>query len=458
MRNTFKKYTIFNILGVLLASLIIISCGEFLEVEPKESVDESVAITDKKSLETAVRGLYRSVGSNSYYGDGFVALGFVPSGDVEFNVNDNLSNFSFRADASEFVSVWASIYNSINIANHILLAAPSLEDVNLTTADRNKAIGEAHFVRALAYFDLARGWGGVPIKTRPTVNIKNEEKLKRSTREETYDFVLNELDEAEKLLTENVNRVRATKYTVWALKARLYLYKQNWIKAEEYSTKVINLANAFKLTENFSGWFKNNVVQTQESILEIAYSAQNQNSLRARMSLLARGGSYRFRPADKVIETLRNPVTGGRRVDLLDSAVQSGVKQYAGALYYRSPATDPSYVLRLAEQYLIRAEARAQNNLLNDAVDDINEIRKRVNLITIDKNKTKQELLTIILEERRLEFLWEAHRYFDLTRTGKLQEQIKRLKPNIDIKPHYILFPIPINEVELGKLDQNQDY
>lgn len=456
-RRQLKKITTY-IFGIALSITLLSSCSDFLEVAPKESVDESVAITDKNSLQTAVRGLYRAVGSNSYYGDGFVALGFVPSGDVEFNVNDNLSNFSFRADASEFVSVWASIFSTINIANHILLVTPTLTDVSLTDAERNKAIGEAHFVRALAYFDLARGWGGVPIKTKPTVNIKEEQKIKRSTREETYAFVLSELEEAEKYLSDDINRVRATKTAVWALKARLYLYTQKWDKAADYATKVINLSNAYKLSETFSGWFKNNVTQTQESILEIAYSAQNQNSLRARMSLLARGGSYRFRPADAVIATLRNPATGGSRVDLLDSVTQSGVKQYAGALYYRSPATDPAYVLRLAEQYLIRAEALAQQEILEEARLDINIIRSRANLQDIPTGKSKQELLDIILGERRLEFLWEAHRYFDLARTGKLQNEVAKLKPNVVVKPHFNLFPIPINEVELGQLEQNPNY
>lgn len=443
---------------VLFVSFLLQSCDSFLQVDPKEAIDEDLAITNKSSLETAIRGLYRSLGDNAYYGESYVNLGFVPSGDVIYNVNDNLSNFNFRADASEFANVWAGIYSTINVANNIIYAAPLIQDVNLSDELRDQILGEAHFIRALAYFDLARGWGGVPLKTTPTVDISQDTDIDRSSLEQTYAFVLEELEEAERLLPETLNRIRATKYTVWALKSRFYLYNKNWEKAEEYASEVIKLSGNYELLSPFSSWFRNGVVQTRESIFELSFSAQNPSGLRTRMSLLSNGGEYRYKPADPVVNVLRDPVSGGGRVALLDSATQSGVKQYAGALYYRSPATDPSYVLRLAEQHLIRAEARTYNEDYLGARDDINAVRGRADLEPIPTGKEKEELLDIILEERRLEFLWEAHRYFDLTRTGRLKEKIAILKPNLDIKDHFSLFPIPINEVELGGLAQNPDY
>ncbi len=142
---------------------------------------------------------------------------------------------------------------------------------------------------------------------------------------------------------------------------------------------------------------------------------------------------------------------------MLDSARQGGLTQYAGALYYRSPATDPSYVLRIAEQYLIRAEAYAHLEQLEEAAADLNRIRKRAKLDPIAA-ATQSVLLDAILEERRLEFLWEAHRYFDLARTGKLKERVETLKPNLRIEPHLALFPIPVDEVILGGLEQNPNY
>lgn len=441
----------------ILALFVVCSCSDFLEIEPKEAIDEGLAIVDATSLHTAIRGAYRALGDNSYYGEGYVNLGFIPSGDVIYNVADNLSDLNFRSDVGAFASAWAAIYSTINIANNIVQAAPNVQDVSLSDEERNNILGEAHFIRALAYFDLARGWGGVPIKVTPTTNVSEDANIQRSTLSETYRFVLEELELAESLLPEEVNRIRATKYTVWALKARFYLYNQQWDNAIEYTTKVIDLSNNYRLLSPFSAWFSAGVVQTQESIFELAYSAQNQSGLRTRMSLLSKGGEYRYRPGEPVLNVLRNPSTGGGRVALLDSATQGGVTQYAGALYYRSPATDPSYVLRIAEQYLIRAEARAYSNDLDGAIADINTIRNRAALLDTEAI-TQEEILDAVLEERRLEFLWEAHRYFDLTRTGRLKEKIEELKPNLNIESRHYLFPIPVDEVILGGLTPNPGY
>src|SRR5690606_25174739 len=163
-----------------------------------------------------------------------------------------------------------------------------------------------------------------------------------------------------------------------ALPICYHLYHEQWEDAIKYATDVINLKADYELLTPFSIWFKNNVVQTKESIFELAFSAQNPNSgLRTTMALLSKGGEYRFRPTDDVVNILLDPSTGGGRIAFLDSEVQGGVTQYAGSLYYRSPATDPSYVLRIAEQYLIRAEAEAQlgGTELQNAIDDLNAVR-----------------------------------------------------------------------------------
>ncbi|REA63645.1 RagB/SusD family nutrient uptake outer membrane protein [Dyadobacter luteus] len=450
-----KKVAVMTTLG--LGLVLLASCGEFLEIAPKETISEELAIVDKTSLNTAVRGAYRRLGNAGYYGEGYVNLGFIPSGDVIYNVFNNVSDLNFRADDGAFAGSWAAIYATINLVNHIIEKAPQITDVNLTDAQRNAALGEAHFLRGLAYFDLARGWGGVPLKLKPTSDLSQDTGIPRATLEQTYKQVLEDLDLAEQLLPEQLNRVRATRYTVWALKARFYLYNKNWTQAVNYADKVIALNNHFRLVAPFNSWFSAGVVQTQESILEIAFSAQNPSALRTRMSLLSRGGEYRYRPSDNLVATLRNPGTGGHRRALLDSATQAGTTQYAGALYYRSPATDPSYVIRIAELYLIRSEALAQLGNLPKALLDLNLIRNRAGLGNLSLNNDT-EVLAAVLEERRLEFLWEAHRYFDLSRTGKLKEKIEQLKPNLKIQPHLNLFPIPIDEVILDKLQQNPGY
>src|SRR5690606_18481232 len=152
-------------------------------------------------------------------------------------------DFNFRSTDAAFSGPWAAIYNTINITNHIIEKAPALADVNLTVEERNIIIGEAHFIRALAYFDLARGWGGVPLKLSPTHDPSGGGAIPRSTQEEVYSFVSSELQLAEALLPEAVNRIRATRYTVWALQARLALYRRQWEDAVLFASKVIALDN-----------------------------------------------------------------------------------------------------------------------------------------------------------------------------------------------------------------------
>ena len=346
-----NRFLVFSLI-VLIAT----SCDDFLSIEPRQSISDELAIVDEPSLNTALRGAYRSLGSGGYYGGTYVLLGFVPSGNVEYQVFNNLQDLNFLPEDASFQGAWAAIYETINITNHIIDKAPKITDINLTSDERNKVLGEAHFIRALAYFDLARAFGGVPLKLSPTTDISTDATLDRSSLEETYNQVITDLDLAENLLPTSVNRIRATKTSVWALKSRYYLYNKNWLKAEEYASKVIALQD-YKLVKPFSGWFKNGVNQTTESIFEIAFSAQNTNGLRTPMSLQARGGEYRFRPSTAIVAELK---ANGGRAALLDSAKQSSTTLYAGSLYYRSPATDPSYILRVAEQYLIRAEARAE--------------------------------------------------------------------------------------------------
>ncbi|NGF56472.1 RagB/SusD family nutrient uptake outer membrane protein [Parapedobacter sp. SGR-10] len=450
------------IVCILITGLLAVSsCSGFLDIEPKANVSDESTIVDRASLNTALRGVYRTLAD--YYGN-YTRLGFVPSGNVVYQVFNNTAELNFLPEDADFGSTWSAIYRTINAANHIIEKAPGITDVNLSEADKNTALGEAHFIRALAYFDLARAFGGVPLKLTPTTDAVIDGKIPRSSLADTYAQVLTDLEAAENLLPANVtvNRIRATRHSVWALRARYHLYNKQWGDAIKYATDVINLNANYELLAPFSVWFKNNVVQTRESIFELAFSAQNPNSsLRTTMTLLSKGGEYRFRPTDDVVNFLLNPSTGGGRVAFLDSEVQGGVTQYAGSLYYRSPATDPIYVLRIAEQYLIRAEAKAQlgGTELQGAIHDLNAVRNRAALLGTDA-VTQEEVLAAILEERRFEFLWEAHRYYDLTRTGKLKEEIERLKPNLTITNRHYFFPIPIGEIVLGNgiIEPNPDY
>lgn len=436
------------------------SCKKYLDITPQQYVSDDNTIYDKTSAETALRGAYRSLGSANYYGETYVTLGYFPGGDFVNNTTGGGGNVManvYRADDPLFQNAWSAIYVTINRANNVLAKLPGVNDVSLTQQRKDQIRGHAYFIRALAYFDLARAWGGVQLILAPTTSASDKPKVERSTLADTYAQVQKDLDSAEVLLPNTVNRVEATRKTVWALKARLYLYKKDWANAESYSTKLITDAG-YTLVTPFSAWFAGGVTGTAESIFELEFSAQNPNALRAQMQPTTKAGTYRYAPNLAFVNLLRDPsIAGGRRA-LIDSLKQSGTVLWYGNLYYRSPATDPSYILRIAEQYLIRAEARAQLENLNGALSDLNAIRTRAGLVSF-KASTSAELLLAIENERRFEFAFEAHRWFDLARTGRAKAVLEQLDPSKKIDPYKLLFPIPANEVQLDPLlKQNPGY
>lgn len=449
---------------LLVLPVTFFSCRKFLEVKPVEAVSDEVTINDRASAETALRGAYRALGSNGYYGENYVTLGYFPSGDI-VNLTTggaaNLVNINFRTDEVSFSSSWDAIYIAINRANHVIEKVPAVQDPQLTTALKNQYVGEAKFIRALAYFDLARAWGGVQLILIPTTSLSDRPRIARSTLAETYAQVQKDLEDAEALLPNDLNRIRATKRTVWALRARLHLYKKEWALAEEYASKLIALSSDYELLKPYSAWFANNALATRESIFELQFSAQNPSSLRDQMAHPAskQSGTYRYAPNDRFVELLRNTSLSGGRRALIDSVKQGATVLWFGSLYYRNPSTDPTYIFRIAEMHLIRAEARAQlGNDLPGAIDDLNLIRQRAEIANTTAT-TKEEILLAIENERRVEFAWEGHRWFDLARTGRAKEVLEALDSRVSVEPHELLFPIPINQIQLDpELKQNPGY
>lgn len=453
------KYIIFSLVLLSLSS-----CEKFLTTEPVNAVSDENPIYDKGSSETALRAVYRQMGNSGYYGETYVTLGYFPSGDVKnltTGGSANLVNINFRTDEVFFNTAWIAIYNTINRANHVISKVPGVTDPLLTTALKNQYVGEAKFIRALAYFDLARAWGGVQLVLEPTASLDSRPKVKRSTLEQTYAQVQKDLEDAELLLPDALNRIRATKRTVWALRARLHLYKKEWALAEEYATKLIDKTADYTLVKPFSAWFANNVSASKESIFELQYSVLNPNAIRIQMQHSTNGGQYRYAPNDRFVQLLNDPAVSGGRTALIGSVTQSGITNWFGNLYYRKDATDPTYIFRIAELYLIRAEARAQLNNLSastGALSDLNQVRDRAGILP-SAAVTKEQILLAIENERRIEFAWEAHRWFDLARTGRAKAVLEALDPNTKVSDHEYVFPIPVTQIQLDpNLEQNKDY
>ena len=358
--KAFKKI---QYIFLLLCAAALPSCSKFLEIQPKDSVADDQTIFDKASSQTAVRGIYRGLAADGYYGVSFPSIGYLSGDNVQWTGSQSIVqqfiDHNVRPENATVSTVWTALYNVINRTNNAIAGIPAVNDVTFSTADKNQLIGEAYFVRALAYFDLARTWGGVQIVTTPTRSATDKNGIARSTAAQTYAQVLSDLNAAEPLLTSPTtpNPVRANKQTVWALKSRYYLYQQDWANAESFATQVINTTNNYALLKPYSSWFANNAVGTRESVLELSYSTTYTNGHRGQWQPPANGGTRQWAPNAALVALLNNPLIGGTRNALIAQTTQG---LWYGNLYYRSPATDPAYVIRIAEVYLNRAEARAR--------------------------------------------------------------------------------------------------
>lgn len=440
--------------SILVSILFLTSCQSFLDVKPKESISDAVTITDKTSAETAVRGVYSALASGNYYATNFQAIGYLSGDNVEWTGSQSIVqefiNHKVNADNGMVSGVWIAIYQTINRANNVLAKVNDVADPALTTALKNQYLGEAYFVRALAYFDLARVWGGVPLITKPTVTPADNRGIARSSIAETYAQVLKDLDAAESLLPATTDRYRATQKTVWALKARYYLYQKDWAKAEEYASKLIGDATNYTLIKPYRTFFADNARGTQESIFEIFYNGTTEiNAHRGQWQPQTNGGTRQWAPNTALVTLLNDASVGGNRSVLVAKDNQN---RWYGNLYYRNPGSDPSYVLRIAEQYLIRSEARAQQNKLTAALSDLNAVRDRAGLPAATA-ATPEAVLLAIENERRVEFALEPHRWFDLVRTGRAATVLGVTDPK-----RYLL-PLPVDQLLVDKaLVQNEGY
>ncbi len=446
----FKK----NLSILLLAAVMAMpSCKKFLDLSPKNDIGESEALNSKQRIERALTGAYSRLQDQSYYGfewmnavwlsdDNTTAVG-AGTTDLQFDTHAVL------ASSNTMVICWAAMYQAINAANNVIDAVNTVKDPALTDADKQNISGQAYFIRALVYFDMVRTWGGVPLKLEPTRGYDSASNVARSTSTEVYAQVLKDLNEAESRLPETLNRNIATKKAAQALKARLFLYMKDWDQAAQYAGTLIADAADYELVEPYEDLIT--VKNSKENIFELNFTPTDGNPLAGIFYPNALGGTFRIGPTQEIAQLLSDPATGGQRSALIG---MSGGQPYANR--YRRVGGDQQdddvSILRLAEMYLIRSEARAHKNDVIGGLEDLNAIRARAHVLPAAAADSSTLLLKIE-DERRLEFAFEPFRWFDLVRTGRADAVL-----GVTDARKYV-FPIPTSEIVANKLlVQNESY
>jgi hypothetical protein len=457
----------FRLLAGLLVSLlaITVSCKKFITVDlPIDKVTSATVFASDESATAAVLGVYSGMMSTSlFYGSGGTTVYTGLASDELYLTNTTIpAQTEFYANAlSPSNSVLASDF-WLRAYRYIYQANTCIENLQaataLTPAVRDRLLGEAHFLRAFHYHLLAGLFGGVPLVTG--TDYKAAATMPRAPLPELYAAVVTDLQEAKRLLPASyptAGRLRPNKWAAAALLARVYLYGGDWADAEAEAAAVIG-SGTYSLVSSPANVF---LAGSAEAVWQLAPVEAGFNTTEARFFVPVATGTTR--PAYALTSALLAAFTPG---DTRRSA-WVGSKTVAPEVFYfpfkykvrnlNLPVTENYMVLRLAEQLLIRAEARAQLGKLTEAAADLNTIRSRAGLGATPA-ATKDALLAAVERERRVELFAEwGHRWFDLKRTGRTDAVLAPLKSGW--QPTDALFPVPQAEILRNPaLTQNPGY
>ncbi|GAB5550578.1 MAG: RagB/SusD family nutrient uptake outer membrane protein [Saprospiraceae bacterium] len=448
-----------KLLYITIISLVVSSCDVF-DVAPEASISDADAITNASGLNAALAGLYAQMQGSYYSGDLFFLA------DVSSDIAQSVGTWDFyremdtyvvNADNTEIQDLWGAIYQTVNQANNIIEAAPNVGDANQDV--RDNAQGEAYFARALAFFDAARIWGGIPNAYNeggiplPLEPAREASFPSRASIGETYNQIEADLMQALSLLPETVNRGRATKDAARGLLARYYLYVEDYAQASNYASQLIAKTSSYDLLDDYTGIFSGK--NTMESIFELQFDNVNQSDVRFWYAPGAIGGRGELAAHDDFFNSIDD---ADERKQLFDFDAVGGFTY--PTKYIKAGDIDNTHVLRIAEMYLIRAEADFLRGA-GDPLADINAIRNRSGLGDLDT-----VTLDAILDERKIELAFEGHRWFDLLRTGKAIDALSSVpRSNTPGDPAQLmdqarqLFPFPNTELNVNaNLVQNNAY
>lgn len=453
---------------LLLIALLQTGCKKLVDPSaPGNKIGYTAVYSNNKTAASVLSRLYSNFGTFSEGTAGIPILMSVAGDDLngaaaaDAFTQDMYSN-KIMKDGTYW---WYDFYTYIYTTNDALEMLPVSKGV--TDPVRNQLMGEARFARAFCYFYLVNIYGDVPLIT--STDYRENITKGRTSTTEIYQLIVNDLIEAKKLLgdkylnadisTASTERLRPTKAVATAMLARVYLYLKEYAKAEVEASEVI--ANPlYELPELNTVFLRS----SKEAIWQLPALQTRMNTMDGRALILRTTAGIPNGPKPDypfVISTfLKNAFETGDTRSTKWVGDSSGFKF---ANKYKvwdidKPITEYIMMLRLAEQYLIRAEARIKQNKVGEGIDDLNALRKRArgtnpgDLPDLSKAMSQDAAVQAAEHERQVELFVEwGHRWFDLKRTDRLNAVmtvVTPLKnPSATWQSFRALYPLPSGEV-----------
>jgi starch-binding outer membrane protein, SusD/RagB family len=478
----FKYYLPF--LSFCLVFEVLSSCNKLVTVsEPVNTITTAETFSTEANANSALIQIYSNMNlsGNLQFGDGANdILDGLSADELEFfgssqNLRELQDNTLLASNGIFYGYLWSPAYEDIYDANAVIEGVAA--STTLPQAFKNQLTGEALFLRAFSYFYLINSFGNIPLVT--TTSWAQTALMAATPTLQVYQQIISDLKQAQNLLPGDYSvsggqRIRANSWAATALLARTYLYVDSFASAAAQATAVIN-SGQFSLislpvvpADNVSGSdsdvFAANsseaILQWEVSNISSPYAAEEGNKI------IPSGNN---KPSYYMTDFLLNAFEPGdlRFSAWVDSTIYSGTKYYYPYKYtvrqgqINGPIPQYFMVLRLAEQYLIRAEAESNLNDQTDAINDLNTIRTRAGLDSLPTSLGLQQLSAAVAQERRIELFSEwGHRWFDLKRTGQALNVLSQISyKNGNINSDQLLYPIPLSEMQADpNLVQNQGY
>lgn len=487
--------------GVLLSLALLGGCGKkYLDLQPVDRITTQNFYQTESDAVQAVTACYSQLGVGGQYNWALWSIGEIMSdnsftgggGGGDGAAQIQLDFFNIPPTNDPVTRLWGGCYVGIGACNLVLQKVPGI--TNMSAAVRQRSLGEAQFLRAKYYFDLVRAFGDVPLITVPPAS-PSDAQLPRVPAAQVYAQIETDLQAAIGNLPPSYGGTdvgRATKWAATGLLAKVYLTEGKLAEAATQADAVLT-GSGKSLWADYGDNFKVANENGQESLFEVQYkSGLNAYTFDGPGSAInefwgarffgnpyvVSGGGYGFNIPEKefvdgyeagdkrkaaTIFVPGDEYTDGPKDSKANVQVQPAKldgdpngynvrKFYAGtaSTIWDSPLNVP--VLRLAEMYLILAEANMNTGKMADGLAALNVVRRRAGL----PNATALNL-DVILKERRYELAFEMDRWYDLKRTKTLVNNPNLLAKGI--KPFNDLLPIPQAERDVNpNLGQNPGY
>ncbi|RZF59849.1 RagB/SusD family nutrient uptake outer membrane protein [Sphingobacterium corticibacterium] len=512
-----------NILTLATITSFILFAGscnkDFLDKNPPNSVSGEIFWNSQKDVETALAGVYyrlqeNFLGYERVYLDALTDNAFADPGN---NTQTNLGQMTIGGLSpglgGALVNLYSTPYRLISSANYFL---DNVDRAELDEQAVNVYKAEVRFLRALAYFDLVQSFGGVVVY-RNFLSKLEDARIAKSSEEEVYAFIHEDLDFAIEHLPTGLYHGHAVKGSAQGIKARVYMMQQNWPGARQLLEEII-VDNTFSLADNYEDLFTTDGQAKASVSREIMFATQ----------YLAPNSVHRLRPGAggldielgwfALMQPYKNLVDDyemkdGKRPE--ESAHYDAENPYQNRdprLYatvklpgdvWRNPITgetgeiyntytgfhtkkwvdlrrlpfvnetarqsDQDYIhLRYADVLLMYAEVVNELDGPVDAVyNQLNLVRGRTSVGLPNVNRsvydTKDKIREYIRHERRIEFALEGHRYNDLKRWKIAHTLLPTLKNPSGVsyvfREHNYRLPFSITELDNNpQLEQNDGY